>query len=611
MKIREKEKATAIKAPAESNTANGENGERQPESKPVEGEENDEDENNNANEPEWEDDYISEDGAIWPIQGGRIVDWPCFYALMDHVYKTVNPPFHTPILLVAEPVWSSKDHEDVTQFFFERFKTPAFSMVDSAMATSYAFGVPSVTVVDVGYTKADVTCIADFVLHEASRSAAVPDCGGEAMTERLTEVLRSRPGFTRDVCDQLKRSNICEILPSDDDIPTGASAEEPATNPAAMASTGIDPAAERRNSSSAVSTVPRGPGPGTEVGEEKKLEDDEGVLDIASIVTGGNMNEYLAQKEREKAEKVAAKQQKKSADTQTGAAKAQRQPNARRLKNSFIYEDFALHDAIKNSGKGGRASELQSAIDGGNPGDISDKAAGQTAASEEITDTTPSGAFRREIEVGTERFRAASGGVLDNLADAIYRTVQGCSDINKRSELWENLIIVGNGAKVRGYKEALLARLNAKYLISPSSATMFTSELPSNFSTPIATGANTPQLQLPGQSHHSGGVNPLLLAATTAQNPHLGPSMQSSMLGQSSMHHGHTSHGQTPTSIRFAKIPEYFPEWKEVGYDEATFLGAQVAAKVLFINDGGASNGYMMRTHYNEVGPSGIHEVYL
>jgi actin-related protein 9 len=164
-----------------------------------------------------------------------------------------------------------------------------------------------------------------------------------------------------------------------------------------------------------------------------------------------------------------------------------------------------------------------------------------------------------------------------------------------------------------GFKEALITTLHAKYLISPSSATIFTSELPSNISTPAGTGANTPQPQL-GPPHQSSGVNPLLLAATTAQNPHmLHPGMSSGQvptlhgLHQSS-HNLHSSHGQTPTSIKTAKVPEYFPEWKEVGYDEAVFLGAQVAAKVLFITDQGPSKGYMTRPDYNDSGPMGIHE---
>ena len=440
------------------------------------------------------------------------------------------------------------------------------------------------------------------------------------MTQRLRELLSGRKGFTRDVCEQLKKSNICEILSSDVDMPGEESAiADGSGNPAAAASTGADGAAPGQRKHSIVD-LPRGPGPGTEVGEEKKLEDEEGVLDIASIVTGGNMSEYLAQKEREKQEKVAARQQKKSSDAQQSApARPVRLPNAKRTRNTFIYEDFALHDAMKKAGMSSQGmADMQSAL-GDGPNKRQKTPEPQSAASDNpadggldgIIDKGPSGGLRREVEVGPERFQAATGGILERLADAIHRTIQLCGDINKRGDLWDSLIIVGNGAKIRGFKEALLETLNTKYIISPSSATIFTSELPSNFSTPMGTGANTPLPQLPGQLPPHHGVNPLLLAATHAQNPHLQP--PSSVLGQSThhSHNVHSSHAQTPTSIKLAKIPEYFPEWKEIGYDEASFLGAQVAAKVLFIVDGGVSNGYMTRTSYNEQGPSGIHECIL
>ena len=597
VKIRRKEKAQSAPNGIQNGTTNGES--------------------HHEEEPEWEEDRVSEEGAIWPIQEGRIVDWPAFYALMEHVYNTVNPPFHTPILLISEPVWTLKEHEKVTQFFFEKFKVPAFGMMDSAMATTYAYGVQTATVVDIGMGKADITCVTDFVLHNVGRGLAVPKCGGEAMTERLVELLSGRKGFNRDVCEQLKKSNICEILPSDVDMP----GEEPTTgdgvaNPAAAASTGADGAAPGQRKQSVVD-LPRGPGPGTEVGEEKRLEDEEGVLDIASIVTGGNMGEYLAQKEKEKADKAAARQQKKASDAQQVPARPVRLANAKRTRNTFIYEDIALHDAMKKAGmSSGNMADMQSALQEGPnkrqktpepQSAVSDKPAEPTF--EAATEKSPSTGIRREIEVGPERFQAATGGILERLADSIYRTVQSCGDINKRSDLWDSLIVIGNGSKVRGFKEALLEMLNKKYIIFPSSATIFTSELPSNFSTPVATGANTPQPQLPGQAPPHHGVNPLLLAATTAQHQqHLHPP-PSSVLGQPhSSHQAHSSHGQTPTSIKYAKIPEYFPEWKEVGYDEASFLGAQVAAKVLFIVDGGVSNGYMTRTSYNEQGPSGIHE---
>jgi actin-related protein 9 len=565
----------------------------------------------------WEEDHISEEGAVWPMKHGRIVDWPAFYALMTHVYNTVNPPFHTPVLLISEPVWTPKDLEKVTQFFFERFKVPAFAVMDAAMAATYAYGVPTATVVDVGLEKADITCVSDYVLQHIGRSLAVPDCGGEALTDRLMEVMKGRKGFGRDFCDQLKRSGICEILPSDAEIlRPGAGADDGATNPAAVASTGIDGGSGQKVAGSgAAGDVPRGPGPGTEVGEQK-LEDEDGVLDIASIVTGGNMQEYLAQKEREKAEKAAAKH-KKGSDAQpaTAAKPVRQQPNSRRLRNTFMYDDLNLHNAMKKAGMSGQnMSDMHSAL--GEGPNKRQKTPEPTSAVTEVPadggleaaqDSSSGSMFRREIEVGPERFQAASGGILDRLADAVYRTVQSCNDVNRRSDLWDNMIILGNGSRVRGFKDALLARLSEKYIISPSSATIFTSELPSNLSTPIATGANTPMPQMPGQPHPSSSVNPLLVAATTAQNPHFNPT-QSAFGHQSN--HSHSGHGQTPTSIKFVKFPEYFPEWKEVGYDEAAFLGAQVAAKVLYVTDS-ANNGYMSRTTYNDQGPSGIHEVAL
>jgi actin-related protein 9 len=563
----------------------------------------------------WEEDPISEEGAVWPMKLGRIVDWPAFYALMTHVYNTINPPFHTPVLLISEPVWTPKDLEKVTQFFFERFKVPAFAVMDAAMAATYAFGVPTATVVDVGLEKADITCVSDHVLQHIGRSLAVPDCGGESLTDRLMEVMKGRKGFSRDVCDQLKRSGICEILPSDAEMLKPGAAEAAAANPAAAASTGLDADGNhRKNSSGVVGEVPRGPGPGTEVGEEKLEE--EGVLDIASIVTGGNMNEYLAQKEREKAEKAAAKHKKGTEAQSTAAPKPVRQlPNSKRPRNTFMYEDFNLHNAMKKAGMSGQnMAEMHSAL-GEGPNKRQKTPEPTSAVSETPAEGLPEGAqenssgsiFRREIEVGPERFQAASGGILDRLADAVYRTVQSCNDVNRRSDLWDNMIILGNGSRVRGFKDALLARINEKYIISPSSATIFTSELPSNLSTPIATGANTPLPQMPGQPHPSSSVNPLLVAATTAQNPHFNPT-QTAFGHQSA--HSHSGHGQTPTSIKLVKFPDYFPEWKEVGSDEAAFLGAQVAAKVLYVTDS-SNNGYMSRTTYNDQGPTAIHEVAL
>jgi actin-related protein 9 len=562
-------------------------------------------------EAEYEEDILSEQGAVWPIQQGRIADWDCFFALIDHVYRNINPPFHTAVLLIAQPIWTPKEHERIAQFIFEKLKPPAFGLMDAASATLYAYGVSTATIVDVGYEKADVTAITDYLVHDTGRALSVPECGGESLTERLFQLLTPR-GFSKEVCEQLKKSPICEILPADVELPSenniSASAELP-SNPAAAASTGAEGSGPgQRNTTAAMGETPLGPGPGTQVGtEQKDGEDNEGVLDIASIVTGGNMSEFLERKEKEKAEKLAAK--KKGADVGPTSAKPVRLPNSKRLKNTFVYEDHVLRDAMKQQNYSNKQiADMQAAVDAG-PAKRTDTEAGdaERPATDGVEDElrTHGGAIRREAEVGLERFQAASGGVLDRLADVIYRTVSSVEEVGKRSELWDSLIVVGNGSKVRGFKEALLTTLQTKYQISPSSATIFTSELPSNLSTPIATGANTPQPTIP--THLNSGVNPLLYAATTAQTPQLNP-MNGGLPGGHMPHTLHTSHAQSPSSVKLAKMPEYFPEWKDAGYEEAVFLGAQVAAKVLFMVDQGLSKGYMTRTDYNEQGPQGIHD---
>lgn len=69
----------------------------------------------------------------------------------------------------------------------------------------------------------------------------------------------------------------------------------------------------------------------------------------------------------------------------------------------------------------------------------------------------------------------------------------------------------------------------------------------------------------------------------------------------------HSSHSQSPTSIKVVTPPTYFPEWKT--YEEALFLGGQLAAKVVFVVDQGTSKGCMTRSDFNDAGPSGIHEM--
>ena len=196
---------------------------------------------------------------------------------------------------------------------------------------------------------------------------------------------------------------------------------------------------------------------------------------------------------------------------------------------------------------------------------------------------------KREIEVGLERFTFADREEIDRIVSAIYHAIQGIDDMYMRPACWDNLVFVGNGARLRGLKENILQTLNARHLVSPSTATIFTSELPSNVATPTGTGSQTPTGSFTGAPHQlpSSGVNPLLQAATTANSLGVGgnntavgtPQAGSETGGPTATHHFHS---QTPTSIKLVSLPTYLQEWSKHGFEESMFLGAQVAARIVF-----------------------------
>jgi actin-related protein 9 len=64
--------------------------------------------------------------------------------------------------------------------------------------------------------------------------------------------------------------------------------------------------------------------------------------------------------------------------------------------------------------------------------------------------TKRTGSIRREIEVGVERFMADGDGSLEKIADAVHRAITSVDEVNKRSDLWDQLIVCGNGSKLRG-----------------------------------------------------------------------------------------------------------------------------------------------------------------
>ena len=367
---------------------------------------------------QWDVDEVTHENAVWPLKQGRVVEWSCFFALLEHIWNDYKQPFHTPLVIINPPAWTNKDKELVTKFVFEKFKVPAFTMVDSALATSFAFNTPNATVVDVGYEKADISCVVDWQVVNWGRHVGVEGCGGDAMTVQLHKHLEKQ-GFTKDMSEQLKKSPVCEIL-LPGTAPPGLEAqygEHMPSNPAAAASTGADGSG---NAQRPPDNAPRGPGEGTEVGieqnggngdnaengengEGENGEEDEGVLDVASIVASGRTSEFLAKREQEKA-KLA---KKAGVDAAAAAAKPVKLPNSKREQTNFPYREL-----VRNA-------------DG----------------TVEVR--------KRDVDVGVERFFAASGGLLDKLAQTVYETIES-AEPKKRAELWNNLIFVGNGSRVRG-----------------------------------------------------------------------------------------------------------------------------------------------------------------
>lgn len=248
----------------------------------------------------YEEDVTSDEGAVYPIRDGRIVNREAFFALIQHVYNLLSPPLHTPVFMVAEPGWTQTDREEITRFVFEHFSPPGFAYVDSAFTTAWGFGVLNGLVIDVGKTKTDVTAIIGSLPYKIGRGVALSGCGGDSMTDRLLELLGPK-GFTREMCEQLKRSDIAEILPPGTPLPgAAATAHQGNTRPGESASTFPSGGASENNGA------------------------DEGVLDVAAIVSG-DTSEYLANMEKDKsaAKKIDPKL-----------------PNAQKDRASFQFEEF-------------------------------------------------------------------------------------------------------------------------------------------------------------------------------------------------------------------------------------------------------------------------------
>jgi len=64
------------------------------------------------------------------------------------------------------------------------------------------------------------------------------------------------------------------------------------------------------------------------------------------------------------------------------------------------------------------------------------------------------------------------------------------------------------------------------------------------------------------------------------------------------------------TNIRLLKLPEYFAEYRDLGTQIASFLGASIIAKMTF-TETSSSKAFITKNDYSEKGPASIRDILL
>lgn len=416
----------------------------------------------------------NEESKIHPIQHGKIVDIDAFNYLIKLIYKTMTKDalIQPALMLVSSGGWTRPDTEAITQYAFETTKVPGLCILDNAPATAFAYSIQDAFVVDIGKHRTVISPVLEYSVVEEARDS-IP-VGGHTINEELRPIL---PDLTDSQIEDLKKSPIFEVLNADD----------------------------TKNSWFGVNQGKEA-GVNDGLGGSSGSNEDEGVVDIAAIVSSGRTREILAERERLK---------KQGGSANNAQNKNPQEQNMDLEKNTF-----------------------------------------QDSSGVTVT-------------VGKERFQGTSK-LVDEVVRAIGDIARRIDQVNRRQDLFDNLIFIGRGSSVKGLKEAIVSELHQRYLISRQ---ITFSELPST----LNTGQNTPN-----------GGTPM---GFPQQHP-------------SQLHQGH---GQVPVSIRVAKMHEYFPEWKGHGWETVFFLGAQIAAKQIF--SGGVESSFVSRNEYNEAGPTSIWDI--
>ncbi|ODQ63705.1 actin-like ATPase domain-containing protein [Nadsonia fulvescens var. elongata DSM 6958] len=170
-------------------------------------------------------------------------------------------------------------------------------------------------------------------------------------------------------------------------------------------------------------------------------------------------------------------------------------------------------------------------------------------------------------EVGKERF-SGTEDLITAIVQAVGQAIYQIDEVSRRQDCWDNIIVIGGCTGIKGMREMIYARLCEDYIVFRQSTY---SEMGSAFTS----ARNTP----------TGTATPPVIYGGAHQG----------------------EHGQVPTTIKFAKMAEYFPEWKSYGWENVSFLGAQIGAKAIF--SGNTDGTFLTLSEYNDVGPTSIWDI--
>ncbi|KAK6464298.1 actin-like protein ARP9 [Scheffersomyces coipomensis] len=184
-----------------------------------------------------------------------------------------------------------------------------------------------------------------------------------------------------------------------------------------------------------------------------------------------------------------------------------------------------------------------------------------------------------KIAVGKERFQGCNK-LINIIAENIYKSLKLIPDLEKRQECYTNIIIVGSTGKIPGFKEGVLYKLSQDYRIREPRTDNGTSG---------------------GDDGKDDGINSALAKYQQAEDDVEGES--------------NNDLSQVPNTIKLAKYPDYFPEWKKPkekggSWDDIYFLGGEIYGKQIFSNNSNHGRELFIDSDvYEERGPQSIWDV--